>query len=105
MEVGINIGERKKYQINNDITFDEMENQGYFYVHSTEKIIVMNDTSYFLWKCILRYAENKQQLTGESLWELFKNHYYFDEEDKVNFINDMKTSINHFVNEKFLKVV
>ena len=90
------------YIINEDIKYEEMDGEGYFYIPSTEKIIIMNKSCFYLWNCILECAKKEMPINFASLKKGFEKNFDMTDYDDYKFINDMKKAIFHFINEKFV---
>lgn len=48
MEVRICLNTENTYRINDEMDFEEMDGRAYFFIHSTDKVIVMDEPSYTL---------------------------------------------------------
>ena len=93
------------FQINDDVIYEEMDGQGYFFVSSTDKIIIMNESSYFLWRVIQDRSRDSQELTVEEMVNMLQEKFDVSGIPVETLRNDIELALFHFVNEDFLRVV
>lgn len=95
----------KKYEINEDIAYEEFEGQGYFFISTTDKVIVMNETSYFLWKIIIEFSILKAELTMDELIHRIQQKFDTSQISTEILKRDILQAIYHFENEDFMREV
>ena len=95
----------KKYEINEEVFYEEMDGQGYFFVTSTDKIIVMNETSYFLWQIILESSASFTELTIDELINKVKQKFDVSKISIESLKKDVEQAIFHFEDEDFIRTV
>lgn len=77
----------------------------YFFVSTTDKIIVMNETSYFLWQIIIEFSILKAELTLEELIKRTQQKFDSSNISIETLKNDILQAIYHFENEDFMRAV
>ena len=105
MEFRICLNTENTYRINDEMDFEEMDGRAYFFIHSTDKVIVMDEPSYTLWRCIMQCAEQNQSVTLPLLRAFFEQEYIFNEEGRAAFPQDMAKTIHFLAQEDFLQDV
>lgn len=105
MEVKLITDNVKIYEINEDVVYEELDGQGYFFVATTDKIIVMNETSYFLWQMIIKFSNSRSELTLEELINRTQKQFDSSMIPVETLKNDIMQAIYHFENEDFMRVV
>ncbi len=105
MEIKLINDEVKIYEINEDVTYEELDGQGYFFVPTTDKIIVMNETSYFLWQVVIEFSNSKVELTLEELVERTRQKFDSSNITTETLKNDILQAMYHFENEDFMRAV
>lgn len=93
------------FQINDDVIYEEMDGQGYFFVSSTDKIIIMNESSYFLWQVIQDHSRKSLELTIEEMVNMLQEKFDVSGMPVETLRNDIELALFHFVNEDFLRAV
>lgn len=105
MEIKLKNKDVEIFQINDDVVYEEMDGQGYFFVPSTDKIIIMNESSYFLWQVIQDHSRKSLELTIEEMVNMLQEKFDVSGTLADTLKNDIELALFHFVNEDFLKVV
>ncbi len=102
MEVRICLKNEAAYQINEAMDFEEMDGRAYFYIHTTDKVVVMDEPSYTLWQCILQCAQNQEVMTIPVMKAFYDREYTFDEAGESSFAADMAKTVHFLAHEEFL---
>lgn len=105
MEIKLNNKGVETFHINDDVMYEEMDGQGYFFVSSTDKIIIMNESSYFLWQVIQDHSRKSQELAVEEMVNMLQEKFDVSGIPVDALRNDIELALFHFVNEDFLRVV
>ena len=95
----------KTYEINMDVTHEELDDKGYFFIPSTDKIIVMNETSYFLWQVVIEFSKSEAELTLDELVKRTRQKFDSSNITTEALKNDILQAIYHFENEDFIRSV
>lgn len=79
-------------KLNNSITFEEMDNEGFFYNESNEKLIVANLTTLHIYKLIKNNIENKvSDLQFSLLFDSIKCNFIVNVNDFILAYDIIKT--------------
>lgn len=105
MEIKLINNDVNIYEINEDVTYEELDGQGYFFVPTTDKIIVMNETSYFLWQIIIEFSSSKEDLTLEELVKKIRQKFDSSNVTTEVLKSDVLQALYHFENEDFMRAV
>jgi hypothetical protein len=107
--MGIKIGVGNQVivcSINKDIEMEEMDDKGYFYINSSGKIVIMNSTSFWIWKYIIGRAEPSENvcINLEEIENSMLECFEFSVDDVKNLDYDIYNAIINFIREDFLLV-
>lgn len=105
MEIKLMTDDVRRYTINEDVTYEEVDGQGYFFVSTTDKIILMNETSYFLWQIITDFSISKTELTLEELVGRVQQKFDSSNISIETLKKDILQAIFHFENEDLMRAV
>lgn len=105
MEIRIRAEEIKTYELNEEVSYEEFEGLGYFFIPTTGKIIVMNESSFCLWNIIKEYASSDKELSKNEI--IKKMGEKFDLSNiPVNVLNEhIQRALFHFEQEEFMSMV
>lgn len=104
MEIIINLANNvHKLIFNESVTYEVIDDEGFFFVETTNKIVIMNSSAYFLWTLLKKYAEEYEYsvIEEQEIIEEFSRNFKFDETQLLELNDDIDMAIIHFIQEEF----
>lgn len=85
------------------VTYEVIDDEGFFFVETTNKIVIMNSSAYFLWTLLKKYAEEYEcsVIEEQEIIEEFSRNFKFDETQLLELNDDIDMAIIHFIQEEF----
>lgn len=105
MEVAINFKDQVfKCNINKNFEVEEMNGKGYFYMNATGKIVIMNPTSFCIWKYIESntFADKNTIIDSNDIVNKIKKCFEVSVKEEEKLIEDIHSAIINFIREDFL---